>query len=80
MQAAFQLHQAHVVPALGERRDQRLIARAALDLRRPVAAAEIRQVDRLLDVELPSVAAIDIDVSGDPEDSVDAIVAVIGRK
>src|SRR5258707_894125 len=37
----------------GERGRERLVARAALELRRPVAAAEVRQVDRLLHLQLP---------------------------
>src|SRR5207253_2581501 len=53
VQAAFHLHEADVVPSVDQRVGERLIARAALDLRRPVAAAEIGQLDRLLDVELP---------------------------
>src|SRR3954468_8723145 len=53
VQAAFKSRALHVVASALELGNQRLVARARLDLRRAIAAAEVRQIYGSLDVELP---------------------------
>src|SRR5436190_9275396 len=53
VQPALQARAADLVSAFLELRNERFVGGARLDLRRPVAAAEVRRIDGALDVELP---------------------------